>query len=191
MTVEALVFAIRARDPSLYGHLTRVQIYAVDIGTELGLGGFELESLRTAALLHDIGKLAIPDHILSKPGKLTLAEFEQMKTHAVIGAEILKRMQLPYLVAQIVLTHHEKWNGKGYPYGLKGREIPRSARVLSAVDCLDALSSDRQYRRALPLDQAMAIVASESGQSYDPDVIAILQSRYKTKPLRLGHAVGK
>ena len=175
----------------MYGHLTRVQNYAVDIGTELGLRGFELQALRTAALLHDIGKLAIPDHILSKPGKLTVAEFEQMKTHAVIGAEILKRMQLPYLVSQIVVTHHEKWNGKGYPYGLKGSEIPRAARVLSAVDCLDALSSDRQYRRALPLDQAMAIVSDESGQAYDPDVVAILQCRYKTTPLRLGHAVGK
>ena len=191
MTVETLVFAIRAKDPSLYGHLTRVQIYAVDVGTELGLQGSELEALRTAALLHDIGKLAIPDHILSKPGKLTAAEFEEMKTHAVIGAEILKRMQLPYLVSQIVLTHHEKWNGKGYPYGLKGREIPRAARVLSAVDCLDALFSDRPYRRALPLDQAVAFVASESSHSYDPDVVAMLQSRYETAPLRLGHAVGK
>ena len=200
-TIEALALAIKAKDPSLHGHLARVQVYAVEIGKEMGLQGFELEALRAAALLHDLGKLTIPEYILSKPGKLTVEEFEQMKTHAVAGAEILEHLQFPYPVAPIVLAHHEKWNGTGYPYGLKGTNIPRGARILSAVDCLDALSSDRQYRRALPLDQAMAFVAGESGQAYDPAVVAILRVRYRAleklaqchgrMPLRRGHAAAK
>lgn len=138
----------------------------------------ELEALRAAALLHDIGKLAVPEHIISKPGRLSPEEFEKMKIHPVVGAEILERVQFPYPVVPIVRCHHEKWNGNGYPYGLKGEEIPLGARILAAVDCLDALSSDRQYRRALPLEQAMEEVASEAGTSFDPRVVEILQRRY-------------
>jgi putative nucleotidyltransferase with HDIG domain len=134
--------------------------------------------LRAAAVLHDIGKLAVPEHIISKPGKLTRGEFEKMKIHPVVGAEILERVVFPYPVVPIVRAHHEKWDGNGYPYGLKGKEIPIGARILAAVDCLDALASDRQYRRALPLDEAMAKVASEAGTSFDPDVVRALQARY-------------
>lgn len=181
--------------------MARVQVYAVEIGKEMGLEGVELESLRAAALLHDIGKLAIPEHIRSKPGKLTVDELAQMKTHAVVGAGMLSRMQFPDSVTRIVVAHHEKWNGTGYPYSVKGSDIPRAARILSAVDCLDALTSDRHYRRALSLDQAMALVAGESGQAYDPDVVATLVRRYRAletpgkfhgrTPLRLGHAAGR
>ena len=138
----------------------------------------ELEALRAAALLHDIGKLAVPEHIISKPGKLTPEEFEKMKIHPVVGAEILERVEFPYPVVPIVRSHHEKWDGSGYPDGLKGEEIPIGARILSAVDCLDALASDRQYRRALPLDQAMEEVAKLSGKSFDPEVVTILKQRY-------------
>ena len=126
-------------------------------------------------MLHDIGKLAVPEHIISKPGKLTPEEFEKMKIHPVVGAEILERVRFPYPVTPIVRSHHEKWDGTGYPDGLKGEEIPIGARILAAVDCLDALASDRQYRRALPLDEAMRKVASESGMSFDPQVVKILQ----------------
>ena len=112
--------------------------------------------MTAAAVLHDIGKLAVPESIISKPGKLTRSEFEKMKIHPVVGAEILERVEFPYPVVPIVRSHHEKWDGSGYPYGLRGEEIPIGARILSAVDCLDALASDRQYRRALPLDEAMA-----------------------------------
>ena len=154
-TIEALALAIEAKDHTTHDHLQRVQVYAVEIGKELCLGRTELEALRAAAVLHDIGKLAVPEHIISKPGKLTREEFEKMKIHPVVGAEILERVRFPYPVTPIVRSHHERWDGTGYPDGLKGDQIPIGARVLAAVDCLDALASDRQYRRALPLDEAM------------------------------------
>src|SRR5205085_571905 len=138
----------------------------------------EMQALRAASLLHDIGKIAVPEHIICKPGKLTPEEFDKMKIHPVVGAEILARAQFPYPVVPIVRSHHEKWDGSGYPDGLKGAEIPIGARILAAVDCLDALASDRQYRRAVPLDEAMNMVEAESGRSFDPAVIAILKSRY-------------
>jgi putative nucleotidyltransferase with HDIG domain len=134
--------------------------------------------LRAASVLHDIGKLAVPEHIISKPGKLTPEEFEKMKIHPVVGAEILERVQFPFPVVPIVRAHHEKWNGTGYPAGLKGEEIPIGARILSVVDTLDALASDRQYRRALPLAQAMAKIEQDSGRSFDPRIVETLKRRY-------------
>ena len=178
-TIQALALAIEAKDQTTHDHLQRVQVYAVEIGKELGLSAEEIEALRAAALLHDIGKLAVPEHIISKPGKLTAEEFEKMKIHPSVGAEILEAVDFPYPVAPVVRSHHEKWDGSGYPDGLKGEEIPVGARILSAVDCLDALASDRQYRRALPLKEAMEFVAGEAGKSYDPKVVTILQRRYQ------------
>lgn len=177
-TIEALALAIEAKDHTTHDHLQRVQVYAIEVGKELGLDEGQLEALRAAALLHDIGKLAVPEHIISKPGRLTREEFEKMKIHPVVGAEILERVRFPYPVTPIVRSHHEKWNGSGYPDGLKGEEIPMGARILATVDCLDALASDRQYRRALPLDEAMQKVVSESGISFDPRVVSVLQKRY-------------
>jgi diguanylate cyclase (GGDEF)-like protein/putative nucleotidyltransferase with HDIG domain len=177
-TIEALALAIEAKDQTTHDHLKRVQVYARELAKELGLTDSEQEALQAAALLHDIGKLAVPEHIISKPGRLTPDEFEKMKIHPTVGAEILERVRFPYPVAPIVRTHHEKWDGTGYPAGLKGEEIPIGARILSAVDCLDALASDRQYRRALPLDEAMKIVQSESGKAYDPRVVELLGRRY-------------
>ena len=136
----------------------------------------ELEALKAAALLHDIGKLAVPEHIISKPGRLTQEEFEKMKIHPVVGAEILERVSFPYPVAPIVRAHHEKWDGSGYPYGLRGEEIPIGARILSAVDCLDALASDRQYRRAMNLDDAMNEVVAQAGKSFDPRVVPMTEA---------------
>jgi len=178
-TIEALALAIDAKDHTTHDHLQRVQLYAVEIGKDLALSQEELDALTAAAVLHDIGKLAVPESIISKPGKLTRAEFDKMKIHPVVGAEILERVDFPYPVVPIVRAHHEKWDGSGYPYGLKGEDIPVGARILAAVDCLDALASDRQYRRALPLDEAMARVASESGTSFDPAVVRALQARYQ------------
>jgi diguanylate cyclase (GGDEF)-like protein/putative nucleotidyltransferase with HDIG domain len=177
-TIEALALAIEAKDCTTHAHLQRVQVYAIEVGKELRLTESQLEALRAAALLHDIGKLAIPEHIISKPGKLTREEFEKMKIHPVVGAEILERVRFPYPVTPIVRSHHERWNGSGYPDGLKGEEIPLGARILAAVDCLDALASDRQYRRALPLEEALQQVVSESGVSFDPKVVEVLQRRY-------------
>src|SRR2546425_8477071 len=152
-----------------------------------------MEALHAAALLHDIGKLAVPEHIISKPGRLTPEEFEKMKIHPVVGAEILERVRFPYPVVPTVRAHHEKWDGSGYPSGLKGEEIPIGARILAAVDYLDALASDRQYRRALPLEEAMERLSAESGKSFDPLVVEVLQRRYldleKVVGAQFGHSV--
>jgi len=178
-TIEALALAIEAKDHTTHEHLRRVRVYAVEIGKDMGLSAPDLEALRAAALLHDIGKLAIPEHIISKPGRLAPEEFEKMKIHPVVGAEILERVSFPYPVVPLVRAHHEKWDGSGYPDGLKGEAIPLGARILAAVDCLDALAADRQYRRALPLDQAMQQVVGLSGTALDPAVVAVLARRYK------------
>jgi diguanylate cyclase (GGDEF)-like protein/putative nucleotidyltransferase with HDIG domain len=177
-TIEALALAIEAKDHNTHDHLRRVRVYALEIAKELELNPAEIEALRAAALLHDIGKLAVPEHIINKPGRLTPEEFEKMKIHPVVGAEILKHVNFPYPVVPIVRSHHEKWDGSGYPDGLKGEEIPIGARILSAVDCLDALASDRQYRRALPLDQAMEHVARVAGKEFDARVVDVLKRRY-------------
>jgi len=178
-TIEALALAIEAKDHTTHEHLQRVRVYAIEVAKELGVSGPELEALHAAALLHDIGKLAVPEHIISKPGRLTPEEFEKMKIHTLVGAEILERVRFPYPVVPIVRAHHEKWDGSGYPLGLRGAEIPIGARILSAVDYLDALASDRQYRRALPLKDVMQKLNAESGKSFDPRVVDVLQKRYQ------------
>jgi len=177
-TIEALALAIEAKDQTTGEHLQRVRVYAMELAKELGLTEDEIEALRAASVLHDIGKLAVPEHIISKPGKLTPEEFEKMKIHPIVGAEILEQVDFPYPVVPIVRAHHEKWDGSGYPNGISGEDIPIGARILSAVDCLDALASDRQYRKAMPLDEAIARVVAESGKAFDPRVVAILHRRY-------------
>jgi diguanylate cyclase (GGDEF)-like protein/putative nucleotidyltransferase with HDIG domain len=178
-TIEALATAIEAKDECTGDHLRRVQVYSLELAKHLGLSSEEVNALQAASILHDIGKLAVPDYIISKPGKLTPDEFDKMKVHTVVGAEILEQVAFPYPVAPIVRSHHEKWDGSGYPDGLKAENIPIGARILSAVDCLDALASDRQYRRALPLDEAMDYVAGLSGRSFDPQVVDILKANYR------------
>jgi putative nucleotidyltransferase with HDIG domain len=177
-TIETLALAIEAKDHTTGDHLQRVRVYAMELGKDLGLSPEEMQALQAASVLHDIGKLAVPEHIISKPGKLTPEEFEKMKIHPIVGAEIVEQVRFPYPVAPIVHSHHEKWDGSGYPDGISGEAIPIGARILSAVDCLDALASDRQYRRALPLDEAMAHVIRESGKAFDPRVVSALQARY-------------
>jgi len=177
-TLETLSVVINARDLSAHQHLRRVQFYAKAVGKELGLKAADLDDLHVATLVYNIGQLGVPDHILLKPGSLTREEWEKVKTHPVTGSEMLSRMNFPPGVRAIVQTHHEKWNGTGYPEGLKGEQIPIGARILAAVDCLDALASDRPFRRALPIGQAMEKVSCEAGTSYDPRVVSILQRRY-------------
>jgi len=178
-TIEALALAIEAKDHTTHDHLQRVKVYAIEVAKELGISPEDTEALHAAALLHDIGKLAIPEHIISKPGRLTPEEFEKMKIHPLVGAEILERVRFPYPVVPIVRAHHEKWDGTGYPLGLKFEEIPIGARILSAVDFLDALASDRQYRRALPLEEVMKRLQAESGKAFDPKVVAVLRDKYR------------
>src|SRR6202167_1543785 len=177
-TIEALALAIEAKDQTTHDHLQRVRVYAVEVAKDLKVDRDGMEALQAAALLHDIGKLAIPEHIISKPGRLTPEEFEKMKIHPLVGAEILERVRFPYPVVPIVRAHHEKFDGTGYPMGLRGTEIPIGARILAAVDFLDALASDRQYRLALPLSEAMAQVVRESGKAFDPDVVRVLERKY-------------
>jgi diguanylate cyclase (GGDEF)-like protein/putative nucleotidyltransferase with HDIG domain len=178
-TIEALALAIEAKDHTSHKHLQRVRVFTVEVARELGFAEDEVEALRAAALLHDIGKLAIPEHIINKPGRLTPEEFEKMKIHSVVGSEILQRVAFPYPVAPIVRSHHERWDGTGYPDGLKGEQIPKGARVLAAIDVLDALASHRQYRSAMSLDAAMEKVASMSGSAFEPRIVEVLQRRYR------------
>jgi len=177
-TIEALSLAIEAKDHTTHDHLRRVQVYAVEIAKDLGLNQDQLNAIRAAAMLHDIGKLAVPEHILSKPGRLTPEEFEKMKIHPIVGAEILDRVQFPYPVVPIVRSHHEKWDGTGYPDGLKSEAIPVGARILSAVDCFDALASERPYRQAMSPQESMMALTAEKGRSFDPRVVEIMERRY-------------
>lgn len=178
-TIEALALAIEGHDPAKHGHLRRLSIYVTEIGRRMGLPESELQALHAAAMLHDIGKLAVPEHIVTKPGKLTDIEFERMKVHPVVGAEILEQVRFLYPVAPVVRAHHERWDGAGYPLGLKGSQIPMGARILAAVDCVDALVSDRYHRPALTLEQAIEHVREESGKSFDPGVVEVLTAHYK------------
>lgn len=171
-TIETLAMAIDAKDQITHGHIRRVQGYAVGLAKSIGVSDDRLlKAIEAAALLHDMGKLAVPEHILNKPGKLTPAEFEKMKLHASVGADILSAIDFPYPVVPIVRHHHENWNGTGYPDGIKGTDIPIGARILSVVDCFDALTSDRPYRPRLSDDEAIAILLERRGSMYDPLVV--------------------
>lgn len=173
-TVEALATAIDARDQVGMGHVRRTQIYALGIGKALGLGEDELNALRMGALLHDIGKLAVPDHILNKPGKLTPAEMEKTKIHSMVGASILENVGFPYPVVPAVKYHHESWDGTGYPDGLMGTQIPLSARILTVADVYDTLRGARPYRKAVPAQEALGMVRRESGHKFDPTIVKTL-----------------
>ncbi|HYN86329.1 MAG TPA: HD domain-containing phosphohydrolase [Pyrinomonadaceae bacterium] len=170
-TIEALAVAINAKDEVTHEHVLRVQIYAAGVARLLGCTEAEVEALKAGALLHDIGKIAVPDYILNKPGKLTAAEFARMKLHTVAGAQILGRVEFPYPVVPVVRSHHERWDGRGYPDGLRGEEIPLTARILSVVDCFDAVREDRQYRRGMTRDEAINFLMEGSGTQYDPRVV--------------------
>jgi len=171
-TIEALALAVDAKDQITHGHIRRVQVYTVELAKRLGVrDGLQLKAIEAAALLHDMGKLAIPEHILNKPGKLTTAEFDKMKRHADIGADLLSSVKFPYPVVPIVRHHHENWDGKGYPTGLSGTDIPLGARILSVVDCYDALTSDRPYRPRLSTGEAFDILRQRRGNMYDPLVV--------------------
>jgi putative nucleotidyltransferase with HDIG domain len=172
--------AIDAKDDVTHSHVRRVQAYAVGLARALGVTDEEsLKAIEAAALLHDTGKLAIPEHILNKPGKLTAAEFEKMKQHVDIGADILSLVDFPYPVVPIVRAHHENWDGTGYPRGLRGVEIPIGARILSVVDCFDALTSDRPYRARMTDSAALEILVDRRGKMYDPDVVDTFMRVYR------------
>src|SRR2546427_2975078 len=172
-TAEALATAIDAKDQTTHCHVRRVQLYAMGMGEVFGLTKEEIAALKAGALLHDIGKLAVPAHIINKPGRLTPAEFDKMKIHTTVGAQILSRVEFPYPVTPIVRHHHEQWDGLGYPDGLKGEQIPITARIISVVDCFDSVREDRPFRRGMMRDEAIALLLRGSGTHFDPDVVGL------------------
>jgi putative nucleotidyltransferase with HDIG domain len=183
-TIEALAHAIDAKDGVTHRHIRRVQRSAVALAGRVGIEDqLQIQAIEAAALLHDIGKLAIPEHILNKPGQLTPVEFERMKSHARIGAEILSEVNFPYPVVPIVRHHHENWDGSGYPDGLKGADIPIGARILAVVDCFDALTSHRPYRRALSAADAFEIIVKRRGTMYDPAIVDAFREMCMDAPI--------
>lgn len=172
-TIESLAIAIDAKDQTTHGHVRRTQIYATQMGKLFNVSENDLSALHAGALLHDIGKLAVPEYILNKPGKLTEAEFAKMKIHPTVGGDILKRVNFPYPVEDIVRYHHEKWDGSGYPKGLKGEQIPLIARIISVVDFYDATRCDRPYRKGMKREDSLALLNSMVGTAFDPKVVKI------------------
>src|SRR4051812_43752293 len=177
-TIEALALAIDAKDQTAQSHIRRVQVYAAGLARALGMSDNEIQGVKTAALLHDIGKLAVPEHILSKPGPLTQEEFQKIRIHPQVGAEIISGVPFPYPVAPLILSHHERFDGKGYPAGLKGEDIPLGARILSVVDYFDALMSERPYHKAMNFDAAIGLLRQESGKALDPRVVTTFVEMY-------------
>jgi len=172
-TIEALALAIDAKDETTPNHIRRVQAYATGLARGLGLSEGEVEAVKTAALLHDIGKLAIPDYILAKPGPLTPEEFQKVRVHPEVGAEILRGVPFPYPVASLILSHHERWDGRGYPAGLKEHDIPLGARVICVADYFEALTSDRPYHRAAGQEAAVEVLRQEAGRALDPRLVEL------------------
>src|SRR6201988_5377372 len=170
-TIESLAIAIDAKDQTTHGHVRRTQIYAQQMGRLFNVSEQEMRALHASALLHDIGKLAVPEYILNKPGKLTEAEFAKMKIHPTVGGDILRRVNFPYPVEDIVRYHHEKWDGSGYPKGLKGDSIPMVARIISVVDFYDATRCDRPYRKGMTRAESLALLRSMVGSAFDPKVV--------------------
>ena len=173
-TLLCLGLAAERRDPETAEHITRMSNYSKLIGIEMGLGSEEAEMLLLASPLHDVGKLGTPDHILLKKGQLTPAEWDIMKQHTVIGAEILSQSKSPILQlgAKIAISHHEKFDGSGYPYGLKGDAIPLYGRIVALADVFDALTSARPYKPAWEVDRALAFIRQHTGNHFDPSCVA-------------------
>ena len=179
-STEVLARAIQAKDDGGSCHVERVQYYAAALARRLELPDLDRQAVEIAALLHDIGKLAVPEHILSKPGPLTPDERKKMQMHAQIGAEIVSAVPFPFPVAPLVRSHHERWDGMGYPSGLRGEQIPVGARILSVVDCFDALTSVRPYRPALSADEAIGVIHERGWQG--------TRSRHRRRIHRAGTA---
>jgi len=170
--IEALALAIDAKDQTAHYHIRRVQMYASGLARALGMSPHDISGVKIAALLHDIGKLAVPEHILAKPGPLTPEEFQKVRIHPRVGAAIIGDVPFPYPVAPLILNHHERWDGRGYPAGLREQQIPLGARILSIVDYFDALTSERPYHHAMPVDAAVALLQQEAGKALDPEVVS-------------------
>jgi diguanylate cyclase (GGDEF)-like protein/putative nucleotidyltransferase with HDIG domain len=185
-TIEALARAIDAKDQTTQMHIRRVQVYAAGLAKSAGLSESEIQGVKTAALLHDIGKLAVPEHILSKPGPLTQEEFQKIRIHPQVGAEIIAAVPFPYPVAPLILSHHERWDGKGYPQGLTGAEIPLGARILTIVDYYDAVTTERPYHKALSKESAIGLLKHEAGRALDPKLVPVFVDMLPSLVAELG-----
>lgn len=172
-TIDAAVQAIEAKDAYTRGHTERVTNYSVQIGHKMGLSKQALVDLGTAGRIHDIGKIGIPDAILNKPDRLTEQEFEIIKSHVQIGRDIMQPMEFLNDIAPIAFSHHERWDGKGYPDGLKGAEIPIGGRIMAVADAFDAMTSDRPYRKGMPKQKAVSILQEGAGTQWDPEIVSL------------------
>jgi diguanylate cyclase (GGDEF)-like protein/putative nucleotidyltransferase with HDIG domain len=173
-TVESLALAVDGKDQTTYGHIRRVRVYATKLAKLCGIKDpKELMAIETGSLLHDIGKLAIDDYLLNKPGKLSKQEFEKVKVHAAAGDEILQQIRFPFPVALYVRSHHERWDGLGYPDGLKGEEIPLGSRILAIADAFDAIRFSRPYKLSMAMDETIELMKSQSGIVYDPELLKL------------------
>jgi diguanylate cyclase (GGDEF)-like protein/putative nucleotidyltransferase with HDIG domain len=171
-TIEALALAIDAKEQTAHNHIGRVQIYATALARALGMSDDEVQAVKIAALLHDVGKLAVPEHILAKPGPLTAEEFQKIRLHPQVGADIIAGIPFPSPVAPLILSHHERWDGRGYPSGLRGEDIPLGARILCLVDYFDALTSSRPYHKPMSIEATVAMIEQEAGKALDPTAVA-------------------
>lgn len=178
--ILALATAIEAKDPYTEGHVDRVASYALVLGRETGLAPWELQLLRKAAILHDVGKIGVNESVLLKPGSLSADEFNHMKSHTVIGERICRPLQQDRLILEVIRHHHERYDGKGYPDGLAGEDIPIAARIMAVVDAYDALTSDRPYRKRLSQEQAVQILKQEAGKQFDPKIAMAFVSMLET-----------
>jgi putative two-component system response regulator len=180
-TIQAIAFTIEKRDPYTAGHQARVSQLAVAIAQKLGLPPDQIEGLRLGAMIHDLGKISVPAEILCRPGRLSVTEFMLVKSHPEVGAEILRQVEFPWPVMEMILQHHERMDGSGYPKGLRGDEILLEARILAVADVVEAMASHRPYRAALGIDKALDEIRSGSGRLYDPDVCDICLRLFETE----------
>lgn len=184
--VDALSATVEMRDPYTSGHQQRVAQFACALGHTLGLTADQLKGLHIAGILHDIGKIAIPAEILTKPGRLSEVEFQLIKVHPQVGYDILKNVEFLWPVARIVQQHHEKWDGTGYPLGLRGDEIALEARLLSVADVMEAMASHRPYRASLGLSVALEEIANGRGTVFDSEVVDACLTLFASEEARQG-----
>jgi diguanylate cyclase (GGDEF)-like protein/putative nucleotidyltransferase with HDIG domain len=179
-TIEALASAIDAKDKTSARHIRHVESLARALAREVGVPEAEVQAIATAALLHDVGKLAVPEHILSKPGPLTDEEFEKIKIHPQVGFEIIEHVPFPCPVAPLVLCHHERWDGAGYPLGLRGDDIPLGARILAVSDYFDSVMRDRPYNKGISAELAQLSLQQQSGKALDPHLVSVFLDLWPT-----------